>query len=1033
MSGKFLRFALLCIVGVLPLRVPSVEAQTTALLIDSQAGDVVGGGVRQTWTGSELTVSSTASWPARIGLVVETAGAGGSTTTRYFQFAPANDNDPLTPGIYEDASNYGYPKRPLFMASGPGRCAGNGNATGRFVVYEVAFDTGGRLVRFAADFEQQCPGVAPALFGAIRINAARDSLIPFDGAYPVYAMHVERSPFGQVNGPDLDCGMAGTACDVSYSAASTVTLTATPAPGYVFLGWTGECFGSLAQTVVFVSRRKSCGPVFEAAPGSGLPPPFGGGNFLFIEQRASPAHLANRWVFRESDAAFGVEPPFDDYGNRLPPTITFDVAGYNGRLWWLKFTAPRGQLLAPGVYERTSKARFDPGATPGLTVSVPDAPYCQTERGRFVVYEIAYDVNGNLTRFAADFEDHCDNDAGVVGALRFNATRTAVLPFDGVDPQLSLTIEPPINGTVTGPGIACGGGDVDCQETYGVSGPVTLLATPAPGHMFVGWTGDCSGASPTTITVITHQVCGAVFDDPPPGPLADDLRLGSLALFSQPGDYVGGGLRFVATRADTLLQAITPGYFGPPRDVTFWVLTPDGETWSIGFAAPAGQALSPGDFEGAVSKGEASSASRPSLWVDASLRFCSTATGRFRIYQLERDSTGRVTAFAADFEQHCNGAVPALFGAIRYNSTRVSVLPYDGMFLPRLVMSLDMPVEGGLSAPTVTVAGWALHTGASSDTGVDAIHIYAFPFAGGPPVFLGAASYGMPRPDVGAVYGVQFTNSGFALTSPALGFGRYAIAAYAHNAHTGTFEALKTATITISPPVTQPRMEIDAPAGGVSLTTALAIDGWAIDAGALNGPGIDAVHVYAVKAGSSTPLFLGVASYGVTRSDIAAIFGPQFSGSGYHLAVSGLSSGVYTIYVYARSTISGQFAWRAKTVTLIPTAMAIDATADGGRVSGAFSVSGWAFDSDAASGAGVDAVHVWAFPAGGGAPLFLGAATLHVARPDLGAMFGARFADAGFTLTAPSLTPGTYTIGVFAHSAATGTFNQSRAFTLFVD
>jgi hypothetical protein len=36
--------------------------------------------------------------------------------------------------------------------------------------------------------------------------------------------------------------------------------------------------------------------------------------------------------------------------------------------------------------------------------------------------------------------------------------------------------------------------------------------------------------------------------------------------------------------------------------------------------------------------------------------------------------------FAADFEQHCEGQDPALFGSVRYNSTVPTVAPFDGNY-----------------------------------------------------------------------------------------------------------------------------------------------------------------------------------------------------------------------------------------------------------------------------------------------------------------------------------------------------------------
>ncbi len=47
-------------------------------------------------------------------------------------------------------------------------------------------------------------------------------------------------------------------------------------------------------------------------------------------------------------------------------------------------------------------------------------------------------------------------------------------------------------------GIAC---DPDCRETVACGSTMTLTAVPAPGHLFMGWQGACSGANPVcTVT-----------------------------------------------------------------------------------------------------------------------------------------------------------------------------------------------------------------------------------------------------------------------------------------------------------------------------------------------------------------------------------------------------------------------------------------------------------------------------------------------------------------------------------------------------
>lgn len=74
--------------------------------------------------------------------------------------------------------------------------------------------------------------------------------------------------------------------------------------------------------------------------------------------------------------------------------------------------------------------------------------------------------------------------------------------------------------------------------------------------------------------------------------------------------------------------------------------------------------------------------------------------------------------------------------------------------------------------------------------------------------------------------------------------------------------------------------------------------------------GVDEIHVYACpNYGSGEPcLWVGVASYGQYRPDVAAYFGHErFTYSGYALSVNSLTPGSYLLVVYARSTVTGTF------------------------------------------------------------------------------------------------------------------------------
>jgi hypothetical protein len=61
----------------------------------------------------------------------------------------------------------------------------------------------------------------------------------------------------------IDCGST---CSHSYDAGTLVTLTATPAPGSVFSGWSGACSGTKGDCVLTLDKAKSAIATFTGVP-----------------------------------------------------------------------------------------------------------------------------------------------------------------------------------------------------------------------------------------------------------------------------------------------------------------------------------------------------------------------------------------------------------------------------------------------------------------------------------------------------------------------------------------------------------------------------------------------------------------------------------------------------------------------------------------------------------------------------------------------------------------------------------------------
>jgi cytochrome c peroxidase len=113
--------------------------------------------------------------------------------------------------------------------------------------------------------------------------------------------------------------------------------------------------------------------------------------------------------------------------------------------------------------------------------------------------------------------------------------------------------------------------------------------------------------------------------------------------------------------------------------------------------------------------------------------------------------------------------------------------------------------------------------------------------------------------------------------------------------------------VTIAAPDSRERLHlyVDSPAGAATVSPSLRVAGWAFDEGALSGPGIAAVHVWATRVDvpAQSPTFLGEATLGQSRPDVALVHGVRAAGSGYVLDTV-LDPGVYDVTV---------FAWMART------------------------------------------------------------------------------------------------------------------------
>jgi len=652
----------------------TVRAQgTTALFYASQSGDYIGQGETRTYTDAEakFTIGSTSN---RVSVRIDPL-AGSSFWWSLELSAPEGVS--VGPGTYVAARRYPFtsPVSNGLSFSGSGR--GCNTLTGRFVVLEAVYGSGGTVQRFAADFEQHCEDADAGLFGAIRYNSTIATLSPFGGSYPALQLELVTPEHGTISSTSgLSCGTDGSSCSATFGAVADVTLTATPDAGYLFAGWTDDCRGGTSATVRVNSVRQ-CGARFE--PISTSDPRT---LILFDSRAGDPAGGGKPQVY--SSANSRITAQYSTFSG-----LTFRISSNDSTreaTWTLVVAPPTGQALSEGTYEG---ALSSTGPRPALHVN-----YCSNGFGRFIVREIV--LNGDtVTRAAVDIEEHCGNsDPGFFAAIRFNSTVTDVTPFGGGYPVYQLLIAPPQDGTISGGGILCGTGGSACELNLGAAATVNLVAAPAPGYVFAGWTGGaCLGEATLAVRVNMKKICSAVFE-----PLAATIEPRSrVTLDFMPGAK-GTGSPAVQEALSGLSAPFTANLGSSGRWLEFSVatLSTSGSSSSrrFAFSSALGLPLAPGTymavrypFANAVAGMDVTST-------------CNELTGRFVILELVIGSNGSVQRAAIDFEQHCEDADVAVFGALRFNST-LSAVPFGGEY-PRYSFRVAAPAHG-----TVTGSGLA--------------------------------------------------------------------------------------------------------------------------------------------------------------------------------------------------------------------------------------------------------------------------------------------------------------------------------------
>lgn len=372
-----------------------------------------------------------------------------------------------------------------------------------------------------------------------------------------------------------------------------------------------------------------------------------------------------------SDGTFIVQ----NYSNGVQ--VYFHTADYSTN-WNLFFGPPTGQKLVRSEYEGAQRFAFHAAPKPGMDVS-GDGRGCNTVTGRFLVSEVLFALNGSLQRLALDFEQHCEGSApALFGSVRYNSSVTVVPRVSVADASVLKGNVGTSDGTVTLslslPSSIPVSVQYATQDNSGLAGrdyaASAGTATIQPGtssqNITVPILGDRLARGNKTFRMrLTSPVGAPIGDGEAIVRILDpNVSMNVLAMSSQPGDYIGQGQQYLVTIADAAFS----GSRNLDNSVGIGVGSLDG--WTLDFAAANNAVLTGGTYANAM-RYPFQAPGTPGLSVSGAGRGCNTVAGQFVVTRVSYSSTSStgLSAFGADFDQHCEGFIPALYGSIRFNST----------------------------------------------------------------------------------------------------------------------------------------------------------------------------------------------------------------------------------------------------------------------------------------------------------------------------------------------------------------------------
>ena len=355
-----------------------------------------------------------------------------------------------------------------------------------------------------AGWSAPCSGTGTCV---VTVKAATSVTATFNTTPPSVRLSVTKSGSGTVTSAPagLDCGAD---CIGDYALNSVVTLTATPAPGFGFVGFTGACVTSSPSCQVTMSAAKTVTATFArfaltvTTAGTGVGTVSGNG--IACVRLAGVGNDCTESYPVGTQVTLTAAPPSADQSI---------FTGWTGACVGTNPTCVVTMNAAKAVTATFTSVKLTVTKVgSGTVTSAPAGLDC----GADCVGDYAPNRVVTLTATPAPgfgfvgFTGACVTSSPSC-QVTMSAAKTVTATFASF--ALTVTTAGTGVGTVSGNGIACvrlAGVGNDCTERYPVGTQVTLTAAPLSSDqsIFTGWTGACVGTNPTC--VVTMNAAKAV-------------------------------------------------------------------------------------------------------------------------------------------------------------------------------------------------------------------------------------------------------------------------------------------------------------------------------------------------------------------------------------------------------------------------------------------------------------------------------------------------------------------------------------------